>query len=257
VDTGAVVERGLDDVVRNYGYRARIGSISPAAINEIKPYEFYRAAPPGTTLVFAELSVREVTQQEVDEALPLVVGAGREMARMAVDFIVIAGTPMVVMRPPEEESRLIAEVAAAAGGIPVNTAQSMEVAALRHLGMRRIVVATPWGPRINDPLREYLVHHGFDVLAIEGAGVPIAERGRSATRTALDLGASLLDRYPEADGLYIACPNWPTLQAVPILEARFGKPVVNGIVTFIWYPLAQLDRFEPVPGYGRLLAGEP
>jgi hypothetical protein len=66
--TGAVASPDLP-----YGYRARIGSVSPGAANEIKPFEFYQAAPPGTTLVLTELSVREVTQGEVDEALEKVV----------------------------------------------------------------------------------------------------------------------------------------------------------------------------------------
>lgn len=238
---------------RPYGHRARIGSISPAAINEIKPYEFYQIAPPGTTIAFAELTVREVTQEQIDNALELVVDAAQGLRDMEVDFIVIAGTPMVTMKPPEFERELTERVRAAVGGIPVATAQSMELAALRHLGMQRLVVATPWGDKINGSLDRYLQRAGFEVLEIRGAHVPVAVRGQTPVKVAEDLGAALLTEHPEADGLYIACPNWATLPAVAALEERFGKPVLNGICAFVWYPLVQLDRFEPVPGYGQLL----
>lgn len=245
----------LAETNRPYGYRARIGSISPAAVNEIKPYEFYQAAPDGTTLVLTELSVREVTQDQVDEALDKVVDAAGDLGRMGVDFIVIAGTPLVVMKPPEFEAHITAQVVSAAPGVPVATSQKMEVAALRHLGLERIVIATPWSAKVNDPLRAYMERVGFEVLAIEGAQVPLSERGRTSPETALDLGSSLLERHPSADGLYIACPNWPTLPAIPVLERRFDKPVLNGIAAFIWYPLTHLGKFEPVGGRGRLLEG--
>jgi maleate cis-trans isomerase len=240
-------------ITRPYGHLARIGSISPAAINEIKPYEFYQVAPPGTTIAFAELTVKEVTQEAIDEALQLVVDAAKELRRMDVDFMVIAGTPMVTMKPPWFEGALVDRVREVAGNTPVATAQSMEVAALRHLGMQRLVVATPWGDEINASLDAYLRRAGFDVLETRGAGIPVAQRGQTPPAAAADLGAALLREYPEADGLYIACPNWASLPALPDLEARFGKPVVNGIVAFVWYPLTQLGRFQSMPGKGRLL----
>ena len=236
-----------------YGHRARIGSISPAAINEIKPYEFYKLAPPGTTIAFAELTVREVTQEAIDEALDHVVGAAEELRRIEVDFIVIAGTPMVTMKPPWFEGKLVERVREVAGDIPVATAQSMEVAALRHLGMRRIVVATPWGDEINASLDAYLRRAGFEVLEIRGARIPVARRGQTPPSAAAEIGTALLEDHTAADGLYIACPNWASLPALPELESRYQKPVVNGIVSFVWYPLVQLDLFTPVPGWGRLM----
>jgi maleate cis-trans isomerase len=242
-------------VDRPYGYRARIGSVSPGAANEIKPFEFYQAAPPGTSLVLTELTVRELTEGAVDEALQNVVGGAIELSRLQADFIIIGGTPLVVMKPVGFEEILISEVQEAVGQVPVATAMSIEVAALRHLGLRRIVVATPWGPKINNPLSAYLERHGFDVLAIAGAGVPMAVRGSMSATPALELGASLLEQHPEADGLYFTCPNWPTLPAVQLLEDRYGKPVLNAIAAFVWYPLDRLGRFEPVAGRGRLLGG--
>ena len=42
-----------------YGWRARIGNISPTACAEILPYEFYRVAPEGVTFVSTNLVIRD------------------------------------------------------------------------------------------------------------------------------------------------------------------------------------------------------
>ena len=42
-----------------YGWRARIGNISPTACAEILPYEFYRVASEGVTFVSTNLVIRD------------------------------------------------------------------------------------------------------------------------------------------------------------------------------------------------------
>lgn len=247
--------RVAEKLAKPYGYRARIGSISPAAISEVKPYEFYEAAPPGTTLAFAELTITEMDESQVDRAIAGITDAARALARTAVDFIVIAGTPLVVLRPAGFEAEIVREVEAAVTPIPVATSQAMEVAALRHLGLTRLVVATPWGDNINEPLKVYLERLGFDVLGIGGTGTPMRDRGLIGNDVAGGLGRRMLVEHPDADGLYIACPNWPSLFAAISLETEFGKPVLSPLQAFVWYPLVALGRFDPVSGRGRLLTG--
>jgi hypothetical protein len=45
-----------------YGWRARIGNISPTACSEILPYEFYRVAPEGVTFVTTNLVIRDARE---------------------------------------------------------------------------------------------------------------------------------------------------------------------------------------------------
>ena len=45
-----------------YGWRARIGNISPTACSEILPYEFYRVAPEGVTFVSTNLVIRDARE---------------------------------------------------------------------------------------------------------------------------------------------------------------------------------------------------
>ena len=51
-----------------YGWRARIGNISPTACAEILPYEFYRVAPEGVTFVTTNLVIRDARESSQVEA---------------------------------------------------------------------------------------------------------------------------------------------------------------------------------------------
>jgi hypothetical protein len=51
-----------------YGWRARIGNISPTTCAEILPYEFYRVAPDGVTFVTTNLVIRDARESSQVEA---------------------------------------------------------------------------------------------------------------------------------------------------------------------------------------------
>jgi hypothetical protein len=51
-----------------YGWRARIGNISPTACAEILTYEFYRVAPEEVTFVSTNLVIRDAREFNQVEA---------------------------------------------------------------------------------------------------------------------------------------------------------------------------------------------
>jgi hypothetical protein len=51
-----------------YGHRARIGYTSPPLVTEVFPYEFYRIAPPGVTLMITTLAITSRSMEEVDKS---------------------------------------------------------------------------------------------------------------------------------------------------------------------------------------------
>ena len=64
--------------------------------------------------------------------------------------------------------------------------------------------------------------------------------------------SSSIAKMPDADGLLLAGGAWLVAQAVPMLEAEFGKPVVTNPGSTYWAALRQAD-LEPQPGFGQLL----
>src|SRR6478672_10836760 len=77
-----------------YGSRARIGYTCPVYLAEIFPYDFYKMAPEGVTLVTATASVWEMTPEELKRSAEQSLRAAREMARAGVDIIVLGGVPV-------------------------------------------------------------------------------------------------------------------------------------------------------------------
>ena len=66
---------------KGYGYRARIGYTSPPLTSEIFPYEFYKLAPDGVTLLLTSLDVWEHSGTELEDSYTRTLRAAKAMAR--------------------------------------------------------------------------------------------------------------------------------------------------------------------------------
>jgi maleate cis-trans isomerase len=71
---------------------------------------------------------------------------------------------------------------------------------------------------------------------------------------AYKIAKKLYEQAPEADGVFVPCPRWPTITDVDLLEHEIGKPVVTSCQAYIWHALRMANVKEPVTGFGRLMA---
>ena len=79
-----------------YGWRARIGNISPTACAEILPYEFYRVAPEGVTFVTTNLVIRDARESsQVEASWQKFDTAFEDLLHTRVDHITLSGAPLV------------------------------------------------------------------------------------------------------------------------------------------------------------------
>lgn len=123
------------------------------------------------------------------------------------------------------------------------------------MNCKKLVVGTPYPEELNHRLKRHLKESGFEVLQIAGYGVR-----KNADLTDLPVHASykiakrLYAQARDADGVFIACPRWPTITDVGILEQEIGKPVVTSSLACIWYAIKLIDVRETVRGFGRLMA---
>lgn len=150
------------------------------------------------------------------------------------------------------EERVFAELKKGAPNAKASSLITGVIRALRCLGARRLVVATPYLDEINEREKTYLEQAGFDVLAIEGLNI---ERDSDMVRVTPDYIAEFaqsLDR-PDADAIFISCGALRSLEIVQSLEEKTGKPVVVSNQAMIWDTLRLAGIQDPIPGYGRLL----
>src|SRR5262245_42892925 len=98
-----------------YGHRARIGYVCPPQIAEVFPYEFYKIAPAGVTLVITTLAVIERSASEVDAAYAASMRAARELAAAGVDVVFLGGVPINISRGADNAQELLGRLAVELG----------------------------------------------------------------------------------------------------------------------------------------------
>jgi maleate cis-trans isomerase len=191
----------------------------------------------------------------VDQAWEDVTRVAAGVAEYHVDCIFIGGGPLAYMKGPGAHRDLAAMVTDAVG-LPVLTEMGSTVNALRHVGARRIALASPFGPPINEPLQGFLESEGFEIVATDGLGYRTnAEVTILPLHASRDSARRVADGASTADAVYITCPRWPVSPNVEELERELGLPVVASVPALMWSVLRQVGIDDPVPGYGRLLAG--
>src|SRR5947209_2803381 len=154
-----------------YGWRARIGHISPALL-DTSAEECRKLLPPGVLHVGLSISqpVQRMAPEELDQAGSLMVDAARRLAAEEVDVIVAGGAPATARQGPAADDALLAALREASG-LPCTTANRAVVEALDLLGLRRIVVVSPFVEARNDEIRSYLAACGVTVVAARGLGL--------------------------------------------------------------------------------------
>ena len=236
-----------------YGWRARIGHVAPSR-GDVLVYEFYRMLPAGFMLLNTTGTIRQLVDTDFDKQLQRIEEATIDLAENNCDAIVIGGSPLFTKlgygSDIEIGSRLSAKT-----GIPVAAGITGEVEALRTLGIKKLVVATPHEDELNQRMKKFLEQSGFTVLKIEGYGIrknsQIADLPEHAS---YKIARRLYEQAPEADGVFVPCPRWPTIGDVALLESEIGKPVVTSSQSYIWHALKMAHVKESIDGYGRLMA---
>ena len=235
-----------------YGWRARIGHVAPSR-GDVLVYEFYRMLPAGFMLLNTTGTIRQLVDTDFDKQLQRIEEATVDLADNGCDAIVIGGSPLFTKlgygSDIEIGNRLSAKT-----GVPVAAGITGEVEALRTLGIKKLVVATPHEDELNQRMKKFLEQSGFDVLKIEGYGIrknsQIADLHEHA---AYKIAKRLYEQAPEADGVFVPCPRWPTIGDVALLESEIGKPVVTSCQSYIWHALKMAHVKENITGYGRLM----
>lgn len=118
-----------------YGWRARVGMITPSPGHENNAYEFYLIAPEGVTVCMTSLQVMGLTQEQYSGALTRMEAAVAEMVSRKVDVIVQAGVPLTVTQGWDYHNKLGFEVAKLTN-IPFVTDIGACIEAMQILGIR-------------------------------------------------------------------------------------------------------------------------
>ncbi|HEY5646535.1 MAG TPA: Asp/Glu racemase [Pseudomonadales bacterium] len=147
---------------------------------------------------------------------------------------------------------ICARVHAARPGVPVVTPITASLAALEHLGARKLAVLTPYTDDVNGAIANHLESNGVDLRAFTSFRIQDNEVMAALPPEAIYEAALEADR-PEADALFISCTAIRAVDVVGRIERALGKPVVTANQAMIWQALRWSGYTEVMEGCGRLL----
>lgn len=235
---------------------ARLGVLVPAGNPTVEP-ELYRMAPGGLTIHFARLVTAAGAPGAPDGMarralayLDSLADAAGSLADLRPGLIVLAHTAVSYLNGFDREPELIERLARLARAPAVTAARAI-LAALAHLGARRLALATPYPEVIGTAARAYWEAGGLEVVAHCRLDSPDIYAETEESALALGRQADV----PAADCVLISGTGLPTAGIVERLEAELGKPVVTSQAAMLWHALGALGLAGLGTGHGRLLAG--
>ena len=235
--------------------RKRIGVMVPST-NTTCEADFQMTVPRGITVHGQRLWLtNEGTGDDVFNRMNAEIEAGaRYLATAKVDVVVYGCTTGSFFKGPGWDREMCGVIEREAGVRAVATSPSV-VEALRAFGARRISVATPYSEWNNQKLRTYLEAHGFQVLNVDGEPRAAASGNQGINDQDPESVVEFASQAcrPDADALLCSCTAWRSVEAVAVIEARIGKPVVTSNQSTIWASLRALGVTQPITGFGRLL----
>jgi maleate isomerase len=235
------------------GPRARIGLIIPS-VNRMTEPQFNHYAPDGLGILVARGRVAGFGDKTVAELTGEITHAAGTLADAAPDLIVFHCTHTSMKEGADGEARII-DLIRRTTGIEALSTSSLVNDALRALGIKKLVVLSPYMSNAN--IIDYLTAAGFTV--VKDVALKCT---RSADFEAITpqrwLELALENDMAEADGIFLSCTNTTQIEAIAAIEAALGKPVVNSNQAVLWGCLKRLkgklgDETAPPRNLGRLM----
>ncbi len=231
--------------------KARIGLIIPS-VNTYSEPQFNRFAPAGLGIHIARARVAGEWKRPLPELKDEIATASKLLSDVKPSAIVFHCTDTSMTQGPQGEGKIL-DIVQDATGIPAMATSRLVLEALQKLGMRKVVLLTPY--KSNKAVIDYLTAAGIEVV-----------RDIAMKLEALDFGSVTPAQWtqmskeidgPDVDGVFLSCTNTTQIDAIADIEKLLGKPVVNSNQAVLWGCMKKLQEklvpIAPMPKLGRLM----
>lgn len=209
--------------------RARIGCVVPVSNTNLEP-DMTWLRPDGVSLHFARAGgydldavpdgeqMRRFALASLDEVV-----AGLAAARP--DIVLYGCTSATLAHGPDFDRDFCRRIEAIAG-VPAVTAAGALVEALAALGATRVGFCSPYVESLNAEALAFLSACGIECLTSAYVGADLGNYGQGALTPPEICALALRADHADAEAIVMSCTDMRSVEALPDVEARLGKPVV-------------------------------
>lgn len=229
----------------------RIGLIVPSS-NRLTEPQFHRFAPPGVGIHATRLRMTGKWHRPLKNLKEAIAEAAAALSDVRPDIIVFHCTASS-MEDGLAGDAAVAEWIEKAGGCASMTTGQAITQALKFLGVKKLVLITPYIKKTNEHEISYLSEAGFEVVHAVGLGLSGGDEYITVTPERwIEIVSKNL--RPEAEGYVLSCTNTTMIEAIEELERLFKKPVVASNQAVLWACLRKLNVGRELNGPGKLFA---
>ncbi len=206
----------------------RVGLMVPANNTTMEP-EILGWLPAGSTCRTIKIPRGPglLTQETVPAYKQTAIDLAAQFTPGSIDVLAYGCTAAGFILGPSGDREIAGQLEASTRAPVVTTARAMMVALARQ-GARRISLLTPYADAVNQRLQAFLATGGIEVVHFHTFDAPDTAALGRITEDQVEATAWSLCR-DDADALFIACSQLPTLNVVRRLAQRWGKPVLSSI----------------------------
>lgn len=231
-----------------YGWRAKIGLISPMSENAEHAFHIY--APEGVSFASTKINFPGPTP----EGLTILTDRLEETAAMYrdydVDLVVFGCTSGSCIKGYGFDRECIERIERASGCQGLTTSTAV-LEAYRALGLRKTVVMTPYPEETNQAEKKFLEDNGLEVTSITGVGFNRTGEFAHSGKHFLYREAKKL-KTEGAEVFFLSCMGLATMELIQILEEDLGMPVITSHQASLWACLRHSRVHDKLPGLGKL-----
>jgi maleate cis-trans isomerase len=230
----------------------RLGLIVPTS-NTVNETEWWQLCGGGTSVHTARMHLKDYDENDgpVPVALQACIG---QLLPASPDVLAFGCTASSMILPPDALPNAMATLC----GVPCTSTAAAIIAALRHLDVQTVAVATPYHEALNTQWRDYLEATGFTVTVIRGLGLGAAgpvdfpKIAKLSVDTVLQHAEDTFAEAP-AQALLLSCTDMRSLDVIDELEKRLGVPVITSNTATLWHALSLTGRGAATDKGGVLL----
>lgn len=228
---------------------ARVGLIIPSS-NRMAEQEMVPAFPAGVQAHVTRLRMTGAHHLTTERLLPRIEEAAGALIDARCDVVAFHCTANS-MEGGEDGERQILATLTRAGATRATTTITAIQRAFDALGVRRVVLVTPYTARTTQHEAEFLRRAGYDVLFAKGFALAGSD-AYCATPAEFWRDRVIEARRGDADAYLVSCANISVFAVIEDLEGRLGRPIVTSNQAVIWDALRLIGWHETRGCPGRL-----